>query len=166
VTVYHPDLVQEPDQYLSTLRDRFAELAHGQSSIRLRQWRTPSTVEVDCRADDVAFYAGRETGFTDFLNHVLDDCPATGKPTIIGDDAVTRFIAQGESRRSDRFANVSLGYVSLANRVVLAGSSCVSEGKPAVGSDQDGQRPLSIFAAGRPAGRLAGFRDGTRRARR
>ncbi|MFB9682870.1 hypothetical protein [Amycolatopsis plumensis] len=149
VTVYHPDLVQEPDQYLSTLHDRFAELAHGRSSIRLRQWRTPSTVEVDCRADDIAFYAGRETGFTDFLNHVLDGCPATGKPTIIGDDAVTRFIAQGESRRSDRFSNVSLGYVSLANRVVLAGSSCVSEGKPAVaGSDPDGQRPLTIFCAG------------------
>jgi hypothetical protein len=144
VTVYHPDLDQEPDQYLRSLHDRFRELP----SVRFRKWRTPSTVEVDCRPDAIAFYAGRETGFTDFLSHVLDTCPATAKPIVIGDDAVTRFIAQGESRRSDNFAGVSLGYVSLGNRIVLAGSSCVSEGKPAAGSDPDVQRPLNIFCAG------------------
>ncbi|MGH3902353.1 MAG: hypothetical protein ACRDTA_29695, partial [Pseudonocardiaceae bacterium] len=148
VTVYHPDLDQQPDQYLRSLHDRFADLARGFPLVRFRKWRTPSTVEVDCRSDDTAFYAGRETGFTDFLNHVLDTCPATAKPTVIGDDAVTRFIAQGESRRSDNFASVSLGYVSLANRIVLAGSSCVSQGRPTADSDPDVQRPLNIFCAG------------------
>jgi hypothetical protein len=147
-TVYHPDLDQEPDQYLRSLHDWFADIARGRPSVRFRKWSNPSTVEVDCRSDDIAFYAGRETGFTDFLNHVLDTCPATAKPTIVGDDAVTRFIAQGESRRSDSFAGVSLGYVSLANRIVLAGSSCVSQGRPAAGNDPDDERPLNIFCAG------------------
>jgi hypothetical protein len=149
VTVYHPDLGAAPDQYLQSLHDRFQELALTAPTVRLRQWTTPSTVEVECRADDIAFYAGRETGFTDFLDRVLDSCPAVAEPTIIGDDTVTRFIAQGESRRADDFAGVSIGYVSLANRVVLTGSACVSEGRPsAVGIDPDDERPLSTFCAG------------------
>jgi hypothetical protein len=148
VTVYHPDLEREPDRYLRSLHDRFADLRRTRPWIGFRQWDSASTVQVDCRADDVAFYAGRETGFTDFLNTFLDSCPATAAPTLVGDDAVTRFIAQGESRRSDRFAGVSLGYVSLANRVVLAGASCVAEGKPAPVTDPDDLRPLNIFCAG------------------
>ncbi|GAA4546500.1 hypothetical protein [Amycolatopsis samaneae] len=149
VTVYHPDLAQEPDRYLHSLHDQFAGLARGNDAIRLRAWRTPSTAEVECRSDEVAFYAGRETGFTDFLGHVLDTCPAAVKPTVVGDDTITRVIAQGESRRSDRFSGVSLGYVSLANRIVLAGTSCVARGRPAVDDgDPDGQRPLRIFCAG------------------
>jgi hypothetical protein len=148
LTVYHPNLDLVPDQYLQTLHDGFIDPARGLPPVRFRQWSTPSTVAVDCRSDDIAFYAGRETGFTDFLDHVLDSCPATAKPVVIGDDAVTRFIAQGESRRSDNFAGVSLGYVTLASRIVLAGSSCISQGKPASAIAPDEERPLNIFCAG------------------
>lgn len=148
VTVYHPDVDKEPDQYVRSLHDRFVEVGRGNPAVEFRPWRTPSTVQVTCRSDDIAFYAGRETGFTDFLNHVLDVCPAAAQPTVIGDDTITRFIAQGESRRSDNFAGVSIGYVSLANRIVLAGSSCVTQGKPAAGSEPDDLRQLNIFCSG------------------
>ncbi|GAB2807239.1 ABC transporter substrate-binding protein [Lentzea nigeriaca] len=148
VTVFHPDLALEPDEYLKSLHDQFAALQSGPAPIRFSQWRTPSTADVRCGTGDIVFYAGRETGFTDFLSKVLETCPLSTRPTVIGDDAITRFIAQGESRRSTKFAGASLGYVSLANRVVLAGNSCVATGDPDPATRQDYERPMMTFCKG------------------
>ncbi|MEU0884358.1 hypothetical protein ABZ345_37690 [Lentzea sp. NPDC005914] len=148
LTVFHPDLAQEPDEYLQSLHDQLAALRSERTRIQFTQWRTPSTADVKCGTDDIVFYAGRETGFTDFLNKVLDTCPLSTRPMVIGDDAITRFIAEGESRRSTKFAGASLGYVSLANRVVLAGNSCVATGDPDPAARPDNERPMVRFCKG------------------
>lgn len=148
VTVYHPDLERNPDPYLQSLHGHFAAVVGGHPSVQLKEWHNPATVEVTCRSSDIAFYAGRETGFSEFLDHVLSTCPAAARPTVIGDDAITRFIAEGRSGHSAHFAGVPLSYVSLANRIVLAGRTCVAEGSPAQGSDPDTDWQLDNFCAG------------------
>ena len=151
VTVYHPDLTKErADGYLRSLHDQFEVLRKsGPVPVRFTPWNSdPDGFEVTCRRDDIAFYAGRETGFGDFLETVLHSCQDDATPTVIGDDTITRYIAQGESFHSDTLLGASLSYVSLANRIVLAGKSCVEHGKPAAGGEGEEGEKLDIFCAG------------------
>ncbi len=140
VTVYHPPL---SDNYLRSLVENLAA-ALGEDGAA-RQWgRQVGEVDIVCGRDTIAFYAGRENDFPGFLREVVNRCK-NERPVIIGDDTVTRFVAQSNERLRDEFNNVTISYVSLGSRIVLAGRSCRTESSP--GGKTESQF-LNTFCAG------------------
>jgi hypothetical protein len=85
-------------------------------------------VDVVCGKRQIAFYAGREAEFSDFLKRVRNECQDL--PMIVGDDAVTRFIYQASARDLDFLSGLSVSWMDLGSMVVLAGESCGSAGEP------------------------------------
>jgi hypothetical protein len=145
IYVYQP---AKKDGYMSSLRDQL-EQKTGKDPSRYREWNEAGagSVTVQCGKNIIAYYGGRETEFPGFLERVLSQCKAD-MPTVVGDDAVTRFVAQGRSRVQDAFNGVPVSYVSLASRIVLANRSCVEQGKPAGGAGSADQREITTFCAG------------------
>jgi hypothetical protein len=150
VTIYHPPL-NRGDVYLDDLVNVLGtELANAAVRYQAVPWaRSPQELPSQCVEDhsgELAFFAGREEDFGEFLRAIGKDCYDKNRlPRIVADDAIIRFIAQKASRVHDSLAGMRVSYVSMAGLVVLAGKSCV-EGKP----DQKvrGGLPLDAFCAG------------------
>jgi hypothetical protein len=77
----------------------------------------------------VVFYAGRHDDFGEFLQEVTKGCSGQPIPTILADDAVTRFVADDQIRSNPTLSKISVNYVTKASQVELAGRPCL-EGNP------------------------------------
>lgn len=142
VTVYHPPLT---DGYMKTLVNEVKK-ATGPYARKPRSWKTHvDEVDVRCGRGEIAFYAGRETQFADFLQVVVDRCTRENLPTIVGDDATNRFIAQPDDRNRSGLNQLPVSWVDMGSLVVLAGASCRTQGLPTTSSNWS---PLLAFCAG------------------
>ena len=122
INVYQPENVTG-DGYLQSLRYEMTELV-GQDAFRF--WVDEvAGVKPTCGPDRIAFFAGRQADFDGFLDRVLAEC-AGNLPTILGDDAVARFVAQAEKRNKPSYAGKSIIYVSLGGVVVVKNRACFS----------------------------------------
>jgi hypothetical protein len=92
----------------------------------------------------IVFYAGRHEDFGEFLKEVTKGCSGQPIPTILADDAVTRFVANDQIRRDPTLSKISVNYITKASRVGLAGKSCL-EGNPPDGAD--GNITLAAFCS-------------------
>jgi hypothetical protein len=150
VTIYHPPLNQG-DVYLDDLVNVLSkELVAKAVPVQAVPWsRSPQELPSQCVEDhsgELAFFAGREEDFGEFLRAIGKDCYDKNRlPRIVADDAIIRFIAQKASRVHDSLAGMRVSYVSMAGLIVLAGKSCV-EGKP--DEKAGGGLPLDAFCAG------------------
>jgi hypothetical protein len=77
----------------------------------------------------VVLYAGRHDDFEEFLKEVTKGCSGQPIPTIVADDAVTRFVADDQIRSDPTLSKISVNYVTKASLVALVGKSCL-EGNP------------------------------------
>ncbi|MGL5809270.1 MAG: hypothetical protein ACRCYQ_04935, partial [Nocardioides sp.] len=126
VTMYRPR--PDGDPYLETLANE-VRASLSLPDERDREWvDSVGEVDVVCDEDEIAFYAGRETQFADFLKQVDDQCDRP--PKIIGDDAVTRFVYQDSARNQAFLREFSVSWMDLGSMVVLAGESCGAAGEP------------------------------------
>jgi hypothetical protein len=152
VTVYHPP-VNGPNTYVNTLVEVMrAQLTGDGVAVDDVAWRhsanelTPLCDGGTDRRDEIAYYAGREEDFGDFLRTVRRNCARPEMlPRIVADDAVSRFVAHAPGRRPNEFNGVTISYVGMGGLVVLAGRDCVS-GKP--GLLRGGGPALDAFCAG------------------
>ncbi len=150
VTLHHPE---DGDSYVdSLLTATRAELGAAGLATESRGWRSVGQVASLCaddtdRGDEIVYYIGRENTFFDFIRSVTKGCTSRrGLPRVIAADAVSRFVAQKESRRHSSLAGQPMAYVGMGALVTLAGSSCVEEGRPA--SLLGPGTPLDAFCAG------------------
>ncbi|PSL57228.1 hypothetical protein B0I31_102206 [Saccharothrix carnea] len=145
VTVYHPPL---SDNYLDSLVSKLlTALRTDQTATRSWQ-RQVGEVEIVCGRRNIAFFAGREGEFADFLKEVVDQCQ-NDRPEVIGDDTTSRFVAQSDLRLQNEFKGIAVSFVSMGSRVVLSGPDCVTKGLPsAPDADNPGSRPLVAFCTG------------------
>ncbi|QXJ19954.1 hypothetical protein AGRA3207_000571 [Actinomadura graeca] len=149
VVIYHP-LGQGDDTYIGSLVKATKE--------KLREFRIPigdiswadaggdlhQACDVD-RHKEIAFFAGRENEFSDFLRAITGGCADRGTlPAIVADDAISRFVANAGSRRSSALAGIPVSYVSLGSLLVLADSSCSEQGKA---SGAQGAAQLASFCS-------------------
>ncbi|GAA4211076.1 hypothetical protein GCM10022252_79730 [Streptosporangium oxazolinicum] len=112
------------------------------------------------RSDEMLFYAGREDGFGDFLTNAVRGCHTPARlPTIVADDATSRFMAQNRSRSQAGLPAVPVSYVGMGNLVVLAGKDCL-EGR--AGGRFPAGTPIDTFCTGMSA--LRGEMKGERKA--
>ena len=148
VTIYHPplggsnsygnSLVEQLEPMLDTARVEHADKSWQTSPVELTPWCA------DAGSTEIAFYAGREVDFGDFLRTVQRTC-GDRMPHIVADDAVSRFVAHAPDRQLYEFSGVSVSYVSMGGLVVLAGQRCV-DGE--TGSLRSGGNALDAFCAG------------------
>ncbi|MCE6998193.1 hypothetical protein LZG04_25840 [Saccharothrix sp. S26] len=145
VTVYHPPL---SDNYLDSLVAKLLA-ALGADEGATRPWRHQvGEVDIACGQGEIAFYAGREGEFAGFLDEVVAQC-RNDRPEVIGDDTVSRFIAQSDLRLQNEFKGVAVSFVSMGSRVVLAGPDCRTKGQPAApDASSPGAPPLVAFCTG------------------
>ncbi|WHT22604.1 hypothetical protein N8J89_16525 [Crossiella sp. CA-258035] len=150
VTIYHPKL---SDNYLESLVNLTAK-ALGPERGGLRPWeRRVGEVRIECGQDKIAFFVGREYDFPEFLREVVEQCDLN-RPTVIGADTVARFVSQAELRRRDEFNQVTVSFVSMGTRIVLAGRSCRNGGAPeslvarVASGGPEATQPLNTFCAG------------------
>ncbi|WP_157367704.1 hypothetical protein [Alloactinosynnema sp. L-07] len=129
LTVYRPK--PDPgDTYVATLLTAI-EQAFAPTAVRVVEWEnTDAPIDVTCGPDQVAFYAGREDGIATLLTAVGQKC-RENRPSVVGDDAVSRFVAQPSLRQVNELNAIPLSYVSMGSRTVLAGSSCGTSSTPA-----------------------------------
>jgi ABC-type branched-subunit amino acid transport system substrate-binding protein len=152
VTIYHPP-VNGPNSYVNTLVRVMRERLDGDGvEVAVDGWQrsanelTPLCADATDRRDEIAFYAGREVDFGDFLRTVRRNCAEPEKlPHIVADDAVSRFVAHPPGRRLNELNGVTISYVGMGGLVVLAGERCV-KGQP--GSLRGGGPALDAFCAG------------------
>jgi ABC-type branched-subunit amino acid transport system substrate-binding protein len=127
VTIYHPRLT---DGYLRTLVGA-TQAALGNHARPSRAWSDRAdNVPVRCGSAEIAFYAGRESQFGDFVRNVVDTCDRNELPQIIGDDTIIRFIAQVGDRERPELNQLPVYWVDMGSLVALAGDSCRTEGNP------------------------------------
>lgn len=144
VMVYHPNL---SDNYLRTLVEESANALRERGILS-----TPSSwgdqvgeIVPACGADTMLFYAGRENDFRNFLIKVVTTCgkPGQDQPVVVGDDTVSRFMAQQSVRQDINLAGRPASFVSLAPGVVLAEGKC----RPG-GTGEAGDQALTAFCEG------------------
>jgi hypothetical protein len=127
IDIYRPSNT-EGDGYLRSLHH---ELAKRFADTVFRDWHGDvATVKARCGTDRIAFFAGRQTEFREFLDRMLAEC-ADNLPTIIGDDTVARFVGQADNRDNPAYDGKSIMYVSLSSEVVLENQSCLARPRPA-----------------------------------
>lgn len=150
ITVYHPALGQG-DQYEDTLvADLLAQRAPG-LTVTSTQWAQSGSglglgSLCGTAGGNLAFFAGRETDFYNFLDEVANGCHNMATlPPIIADDAVSRFVENETDRRQDALNGVPISYVTEGGLVVLAGSACLTENQNA---QIDDNHSLAEFCAG------------------
>lgn len=152
VTIYHPP-VNGPNSYVNTLVQVMREQLAGTVEVVDVGWQRSPNHELaplcagdEDRSDEIAFYAGREVHFGDFLRTVRRNCPEPGKlPRIVADDTVSRFVAHAPDRRVNELNGVTVSYVAMGGLVVLAGEDCV---KGRAKSLEGGGTALDAFCAG------------------
>jgi hypothetical protein len=146
VTIYHP-VTGRGDIYIDNLvkdlHDTLGSLA-GIANEDL-QWSdtksglglTSLCVNQDQDANKkVVFYAGRHDDFGEFLKEVTKGCSGQPIPTILADDAVTRFVANDQIRNDPTLSKIPVNYITKASQVELAGKSCLG-GNPPDGADNN-----------------------------
>lgn len=132
VTVYHPGL-DGRDTYVRTLVE---EMKSRKRKVFTEVWEeSVRSLPKLCadqrdRSRELVYYVGREDDFGDFLTQLTEGCDRSRLPVIVGADAVSRFVVNGESRRNPAFAGLSVSYVGMGGLAVLAGDSCLA-GTPA-----------------------------------
>lgn len=132
VTVYHPSVTGR-NTYAATLMSELTERLRGTGiALDKRGWKRSVSELAPLCADDtgrhreIAFYAGRENVFGDFLRTVRRNCTGSAElPMIVASDAASRFVADARSRKHSVFNGVTVSYVGLGSPVVLAGQDCV-----------------------------------------
>lgn len=140
ITVYHP---QQTDGYTRALVEEMRKAA-GPYGRPARSWRiSVNEVPVRCGHDELAFYAGRETQFGQFLSRVAEKC-MDNAPMVVGDDTTVRFVAQPDDRDRPALNQLPVSWVDMGSMVVLAGETCRSEGVPARSTSW---HPLKAFCA-------------------
>ncbi|SDQ18237.1 ABC transporter substrate-binding protein [Actinopolyspora saharensis] len=152
ITVYHPPTTGRNTYAATLLRELTQRLRDTGIALDKRGWkRSVSELEPLCaertdRRREIAFYAGRENAFGDFLRAVRRNCTDSAElPRIVASDAVSRFVADSRSREHADFNGVTVSYVGLGSPVVLAGRDCVAgraDSLPGAGPQ------LSAFCAG------------------
>ncbi|MFC5290291.1 hypothetical protein ACFPM7_24830 [Actinokineospora guangxiensis] len=152
VTIFHPPL-DGANNYATTLVDVTAKaLRKANIKVGVQGWTT-SAAELALQCDDttdrrseIAFYAGREVDFSDFVQALRRQCAdPTRLPRIVADDSVSRFVAHAPGRRVNHLNGVRMSYVSLGAQVVIAGDRCVA-GAP--GALPGATPALDAFCAG------------------
>ncbi|MCS7482456.1 ABC transporter substrate-binding protein [Umezawaea endophytica] len=130
VTVYSSG---ESDAYVSSLVKAVqAKSAEPGKVVSDDWWRSAPVLSQVCldgtdRRTEIAFYAGREDEFGEFVRVLRNNCKTlTTLPGIVADDAVSRFVAHTPGRTASEFSGVSMAYVGMGASVVLAGASCVA----------------------------------------
>ncbi|WP_234012311.1 hypothetical protein [Nocardia cyriacigeorgica] len=143
VTVFHPE--NPDDVYVRTLvADVLDELgARGIPSGTFSWSRQqelygfpPPCADSVSSEGELLFFAGRNNDFGAFVNAVTRECHATESPPILGNDAVTRFIADPVGRQAIP-AGLSIRYVAKGVPVMLAGPGCV-RGRGVLGDERVG----------------------------
>ncbi len=142
ITVYSP---ADPanDTYVKTLVAAMSKTANDKGkavTVDSVGWgASPSTLGSFCaqgmdRSAELAFYAGREDDFDEFLTHTtVEGCyDPRLLPRIVAADAVHRFIADRE-QRGRVGTRVPVFYIGLAPMVVLAGPECLTNGTVLLG---------------------------------
>jgi len=122
ITLYRPaDLAQ--DSYLASL---VKEMGDGADVVTWEEGQV-SGVRPTCEPNRIAFFAGRESEFGGFLDRVVE-CTFDTRPVVLGDDAVSRFVAQGSNRQKETYARQAVSYVSLGSVVVTGNGTCYQDG--------------------------------------
>ena len=154
IDLYYPESLQN-DSYLQTLVEAFKEDQTGEKAaggskrnpaVRHRPWQhAPNNANIICDRSAMAFFAGREADFKGFLAAMNNRCVTSPWPVIVGNDAVSRFIAIRKPDELADVAGIAVSYVALGGPVVLAGKQClVGIPSPASG----GGRSLDSFCHG------------------
>ncbi|WP_245722163.1 hypothetical protein [Nocardia crassostreae] len=81
------------------------------------------------------YFAGRNHDFGAFVDSLTRGCPTLDTLAILGNDAVTRFIADPVARAAAP-PGLPIRYVAKAVPVLLGGADCVREGLGKVGTEQ------------------------------
>ncbi|MCT2582523.1 ABC transporter substrate-binding protein [Actinophytocola gossypii] len=152
VTIYHPP-VNGSNSYVDTLVEVMRKrLADNGIEVVPEPWEhSPTELDALCvgsadRSSEIAFYAGRELGFGDFLRTTHRNCSDPDKlPHIVADDAVSRFVAHAPGRRQSELNGIRVSYVAMGGLVVLAGAECVAGSPEALPGSG---RALAAFCAG------------------
>ncbi|CCF62298.1 hypothetical protein [Nocardia cyriacigeorgica] len=143
VTVFHPD--NPDDIYVHTLvADVLDELGARGIPADTFSWSRqqelygfpPPCARSDPGEGELLYFAGRNNDFGAFVNAVTRECHATESPPILGNDAVTRFIADPVGRQAIP-AGLSIRYVAKGVPVMLAGPGCV-QGRGVLGDESVG----------------------------
>ncbi|SFT94023.1 hypothetical protein SAMN04487904_11436 [Actinopolyspora lacussalsi subsp. righensis] len=133
VTLYHPS-TSGRNIYAATLVSALTEKFDSTDiALEERTWQrsvselAPLCAEDTDRSREIAFYAGRENTFGDFLRTVRRNCPDSAElPMIVASDAVSRFVSDQRSRNTTEFNGVTISYVGMGSPVILAGEDCVA----------------------------------------
>jgi hypothetical protein len=142
VTVYEPPdtnaaNTSDPDYYLVTLVDDLESYAPKILSAKTRFQVTDShSQSALCGAATVDIYAGRHDrpvnaklgDLDDFGNFMKTINACADKPFVIGDDGVTRFIADPAARDEGLGGDWPISYVTKGLAVLSTGSDCLSGG--------------------------------------
>jgi hypothetical protein len=130
VTIYSSG---PPDAYVASLVTAVKANSVDPGKVVLDDWRQSApALSQECldgtdRSKEIAFYAGREDEFGEFVRVLRNNCRTlTTLPRIVADDAVSRFVAHTPGRTASEFSGVSMAYVGMGAPVVLAGASCVA----------------------------------------
>lgn len=156
VTIYHPAASGNRDEIedlfvrtlVPSLKEALGPLAAGPITWDAGQDPDlpPLCGDNTDRSGEIVFYAGRHDNFRQFLMDITRGCYDKNKlPTILADDAISRFVANKSERRHDELAGITVLYVSKGSLVVLAGKEC-AKGKPS--KTVSGSTSLDTFCAG------------------
>ncbi|MFI7545088.1 hypothetical protein [Actinoplanes sp. NPDC049599] len=154
-TIVRPEPADQPDDYVETLVTEVSKAVGSRTAVAVEVVTLPGgdalkpCTKPDPRAPGerrMYFYAGRETGYSSFLQNVKEDCAVQAPPRIVADDAIERIVAQPSFRQQSFVAEMNLDYVALGSLVVLAGRSCAENRTPAPPLSDKG--PLVEFCAG------------------
>jgi hypothetical protein len=144
VTVYEPPETNavnsgSPDYYLNSLVHDLTTYAPKILSPKTRFQVTDSySQSALCGAATVDIYAGRHDrpisakpgdldDFGNFMN-LVNGCAEKEKPFVIGDDGVTRFIADPAARNEGLGGDWPISYVTKGLTVLATGTDCLREG--------------------------------------
>ncbi|MBB3100737.1 hypothetical protein FHR83_008462 [Actinoplanes campanulatus] len=155
LTIVRPERSDPPDDYIESLVTEVEKAAESLTAVEVEvidlsdENALKPCTKPDPRASGerrMYFYAGRETGYSSFLQNIKEDCAVQALPRIVADDAIERIVAQPSFRQQSFVSEMNLDYVALGSLVVLAGRSCAAERSPAAPLSDKG--PLVEFCAG------------------
>jgi len=153
LTIVRPERTAQPDDYVETLVTEVSRATGSLTKVEVVTLPGGDVLKPCTKPDPRApgerrmyFYAGRETGYSSFLQNIKEDCAVQTPPRIVADDAIERIVAQPSFRQQSFVAEMNLDYVALGSLVVLAGRSCAENRTPAPPLSDKG--PLVEFCAG------------------
>ncbi|WP_216913014.1 hypothetical protein [Nocardia noduli] len=138
VILYYPQV--PTDLYVTTLVDSLTDkLARRNIEIERRTWTTqhelnrfPAFCTPQFDRETLLFYAGRNDDFPAFAGSVANGCLSGESPAILGNDTLTRVIADPEVSKGLP-PGLTVRYVAKAAPAILGGRACL-EGRAEVGT--------------------------------